>query len=335
MTGGRGFADGLLARARAAPRRVVLAEGDDPRVREAARRLAEEGIAEPTLVGTADTASWAVRAAPGVAVRIPAADPSLARAGALLAERKPQAIQGHDDARRLAADPLRFAACLVALDEADASVAGACATTAEVLRAALWAVGTAPGVATVSSSVYMVTPTHGVLTFTDCGVVPSPTAEQLAEIAAAAAGDRRRIVGDEPVVAFLSYATAASADGASVDRVREALDRFRRLLPDVPADGPLQGDAALDAEVAGRKAPGSPAAGRANVLVFPDLDSGNIAYKLVQRVGRAVALGPIVQGMRRPCSDLSRGAITEDIVLIAAIVSLQAGNEPRIGREDG
>lgn len=334
MIAARAFTEGLLARARAAPRRVVLPEGDDPRVREAACRLAGEGIAEPTLIGTADTASWAARAAPGVSVRVPASDPSLARAGALLAERKPQAAQGQGDARRAAADPLRFAACLVALDEADASVAGACATTADVLRAALWAVGTAPGVTTVSSSFYMVTPTHGVVTFADCGVVQYPTAEQLAEIAAAAAGDRRRIVGDEPVVAFLSHATGASAEGASVDRVREALARFRRRLPEVRADGPLQGDAALDAAVAGRKAPGSPAAGRANVLVFPDLDSGNIAYKLVQRIAGALALGPIVQGLRRPCSDLSRGAITEDIVLIAAIASLQAGDEPRIGRED-
>ena len=335
MIGPRAFTDGLLARARAARCRVVLAEGDDPRVREAAQRLAEEGVAEPVLIGTEDTASWAVRAAPGVAVRIPALDPSLARAADLLAERKPQAVQGRDDARRLAADPVRFAACLVALEEADASVAGACATTAEVLRAALWAVGTAPGVTTVSSCFYMVTPAHGVLTFTDCGVVRYPTAEQLAEIAAAAADDRRRIVGDEPVVAFLSHATGASADGASVDRVRSALAGFRRMRPAVRADGPLQGDAALDAAVAGRKAPESPVAGRANVLVFPDLDSGNIAYKLVQRIGGALALGPIVQGLRKPCSDLSRGAITEDIVLIAAIASLQAGSETRIGREDG
>lgn len=335
MIGARAFTDGLLARARAARRRVVLAEGDDPRVREAACRLAEEGIAEPTLVGTADTASWAVRAAPGVAVRVPGTDPSLARAAAVLTERRPQAVQGPEDARRLAADPLRFAACLVALGEADAGVAGAGATTADVLRAALWAVGTAPGVTTVSSSFYMVTPTQGVLTFTDCGVVQYPTAEQLAEIAAAAASDRRRIVGDEPVVAFLSHATGDSAAGVSVDRVRAARDAFRRRLPDVPCDGPLQGDAALDAVVAGRKAPGSPAAGRANVLVFPDLDSGNIAYKLVQRVGGALALGPIVQGLRRPCADLSRGAITEDIVLIAAIAALQAGDAARIGREDG
>jgi phosphate acetyltransferase len=163
-----------------------------------------------------------------------------------------------------------------------------------------------------------------VLTFTDCGVVQNPDAGQLAEIAAAAARDRRRIVGDEPVVAFLSHSSAGSAEGESVARVREALVRFRRICPGVSADGELQGDAALDPGVAARKAPGSPAAGRANVLVFPDLDSGNIAYKLVQRVGGTLALGPVLQGLRRPCCDLSRGATTEDIVLIAAIASVQA-----------
>ena len=293
-------------------------------MREAARRLAAEAIAAPTLLGSDATASWAVREAPGVSVRIPARDPSLGRAAALLAERKPQAAVG-DDPRRLAADAVRFAACLVALEEADASVAGAVATTAEVVRAALWAVGPAPGTATVSSSFYMVTPTRGTFTFADCGVVQHPDASQLAEIAAAAARDRRRIVGDEPVVAFLSHSTLGSAESESVDRVREALERFRRLCPEVAADGELQGDAALDPEVAARKAAGSPAAGRANVLIFPDLDSGNIAYKLVQRIGGTVALGPILQGLRRPCSDLSRGATTEDIVLIAAIASLQAG----------
>ncbi len=325
MSAGRGFIESLLVRARAARRRVVLAEGDDPRVREAALRLAGDGIAAPTLLGTEATASWAVREAPGVAVRIPAADPSLGRAAALLAERRPQAVSA-EDPRRLAADPVRFAACLVAMEEADASVTGAVTPTAEVVRAALWAVGPAPGTTTVSSSFYMVTPGHGVLTFSDCGVVQYPDAAQLAEIAAAAAGDRRRIVGDEPVVAFLSHSSLGSAEGESVARVREALARFRRLCPSVAADGELQGDAALDPGVAARKAGGSPAAGRANVLIFPDLDSGNIAYKLVQRIGGTLALGPILQGLRRPCADLSRGATTEDIVLIAAIASLQAGD---------
>ena len=170
----------------------------------------------------------------------------------------------------------------------------------------------------------MVAPGATVLTFTDCGVVQEPTAEQLADIAAAAARDRRLVVGDEPVVAFLSHSTLGSAEGEAVERVRRAVARFRTLEPGIPADGELQADAALVADVARRKAPASPAAGRANILVFPDLDSGNIAYKLVERVGRARAVGPILQGLSRPCADLSRGASADDVVLVSAVALLQA-----------
>jgi phosphate acetyltransferase len=163
-----------------------------------------------------------------------------------------------------------------------------------------------------------------VLTFTDCAVLPEPDSSELAEIALSAVRARRAVVGDEPVVAFLSYSTKGSADGPPVTAVREALARFRALAPDVAADGELQGDAATVAQVAARKAPGSAAAGRANVLVFPNLDSGNIAYKLVERLGGWAAIGPILQGLARPVCDLSRGASTDDIVDVATVASLLA-----------
>ena len=317
------FRADLHRRAKELEATVVLAEGWDDRVAIAARRIEETRLARVILLDNPVTA-----------------DQRIERVAELLMERRPDKATDEEHATQLARDPVRFAGGLVALGEADAAVAGATVRTADVLRAALWLIGPSAGIKTVSSCFYMVldelsghasSRSNGrpsVLSFTDSAVVLDPTDNELAEIAVSAVRDRRLVVADEPVVAFLSYSTKGSAEGPSVEKVRRAVALFRQMEPDVPCDGELQGDAALVPEVARRKTPDSPVAGQANILVFPDLDSGNIAYKLVQRLAGASAIGPIVQGLAKPMADLSRGATAEDIVDVAAVALLQS-SRPR------
>ena len=309
------FLAGLRERAARTNARIGFPEAIEKRTAHAIRRLSEEGAVRPVVVESVAELDGGL-----IELGVEVLDPYAPGRRGEVADLLPEVSSGGP------VDTLRFAVAQMRKGRLDGVVAGARSSTADVLRAGLRIIGTAPGIQTVSSSFYMV-PGNGspdVLTFTDAAVVPVPTAEQLAEIAEAACRARRLIVGDEPRVAFLSYSTLGSADGNSVRTVREALREFRERLPDVTCDGELQVDAALVPEVAGRKAPGSKLAGRANVLVFPNLDAGNIGYKLVQRLAGSHALGPVLQGLAGPLNDLSRGASTEDIVHMAYITALMA-----------
>ena len=324
------FLESLEARARTLQARLAFPEATDARTAAAIARLLDSGVCSVVAVGPPPSVRDALEAVGvdvgSVEVVDPTHEPTAHRLAAVLRDRAGDRLQD-GGADQLARDPLVAAGLLVEEGKVDGVVAGAVYPTGDVIRAAIRTIGTAEGVDTVSSAFYMLVPSFRgvddeVLTFADAGVIPEPTSHELADIGVAAAKARSLVVNDEPHVAFLSYSTLGSASGAAVDKVVRAVELFRERLPGVPVDGELQGDAALIDSVALRKAPGSAVAGRANILIFPDLNSANIAYKLVQRIAGGRALGPILQGLRRPYNDLSRCASAEDIFDVACVTAV-------------
>ncbi|MDR1678867.1 MAG: phosphate acetyltransferase [Prevotellaceae bacterium] len=324
----------MFARAKQNLRRIVLPEGTEERTIKAADIILAEGFAEIILIGSkaeieAKAAEFGLKNIGKATIIDPATNSSMPNYANLLFELRKSKGMTIEDASKLAQNPLYLACLLIKNGDADGEVAGAMNATGNVLRPAFQIVKTLPGINVVSGAFLMFTQTpeygeNGLLIFADCAVHPNPTAAELAQIAVCTGQTARNIAGFEPKIAMLSFSTKGSAKHELVDKVVEATKLAKEMAPDMQIDGELQADAALVPSVGQSKAPGSAIAGQANVLIFPDLQAGNIGYKLVQRFAGAEAVGPILQGMAAPVNDLSRGCSVEDIVKLVAITANQA-----------
>ncbi len=320
--------DKIRNNAKADLKKIVFPEADDPRILKAAQYLYENRLTVPLLVGNSQKVKKTAEANQVRLDGIEIIDPAISEDRQQFAEqyyqlRKHKGIS-KEEAAQTVLKPLFFGAFLVRSGQVSGAVGGSISPTADVMRAAIQVVGMAQGIKAVSSSFLMVMPDGKELTFGDCAVIPNPDVEQLASIAVSSAETHRRLVGETPYVAMLSFSTKGSARHEDVDKVVQATQKVKEWAPDLDVDGELQFDAAFVDSIAQRKAPGSPVAGKANVFIFPDLDAGNIGYKITQRLAGAEAIGPIVQGLAKPYNDLSRGCSVEDIINVACICSVLA-----------
>ena len=317
--------DDIREQAKIRNKTIVLPEAHDDRIIKAASILQKEGIARPILIGKRDQIEKQAAdlnvSLDGVKIIDPEGYERFSEfAETYYSKRKKKGVT-LQDAERIMVNPTFFGAMVLEKGLADGCLSGADTSTGNVLRAALHIIGTAPDIKTVSSDILLITPDEkNVWSFADCAVMPNPSSEQLADIAIATAETHRKVVKEEPIVAMLSFSTKGSAKHPLVDKVIEATKIVKQKRPDLKIDGELQLDAAIVPEVGEKKSPGSPVAGKANVLIFPDLNAGNIGYKLTQRIGGCEAIGPIIQGLKKPMNDLSRGCSVEDIVNVSAIL---------------